>query len=480
MRTRPRLIVLGVLLASLLSPFASSVALGDPEPDNELVSRIPTRSSNSQGDLSGSPETGVASNMEIVGSNGLGGRGFNADVWVHKHRGGRYVAYVGQWGFGDPTQPERCPSGDRSGVKVIDVTDPAAPIVIASLQNPPLTTAEDIEVLTYRDGRDIAMVGIQACFRRDASIKRGLQLFDVTDPDNPKEIGFLSTGMAARGVHEFAAKQVSGKVLALLTVPFSQIRDVAGRGDLRIADVTDPARPVEIADFHFVRDAGLPGTLEGFGCFPFNFAHGATVNAAGTKAFIASFDLGTVIIDIRNPARPRFLGRTTYASNAEGDAHSASLSTDERYLYQADEVIPPNSNCQAPDRGTEAGWGYIRVFDIADPANPVQVGAFRTPNSTSPNRMRKGDYSVHNPLVVGDKLYLSWYSDGVRVASLSDPRNPTELAYLVPPSAKDPLHVLGFVPEVWGVVVDERGCVYLSDMNFGLYVVRETSTTTCR
>lgn len=478
---RIRTLLATFTLASLvLATLAPSAALADPDPEDQLAARIPTRSGDSQGDLAGSPQTGVASNMATIGTNALGDRGFNADVWVYKHAGGRYAAYVGQWGFGDATHPERCPSGDKSGVKVIDVTDPSTPTLIASLQNPPRTTAEDVEVITYRDGRAIAMVGIQACFRTDPSIKRGLQIFDVTDPTAPRELGFLDTGMAARGVHEFTAKAVGRRVIAALTVPFSQLRDARGRGDVRIADVTDPSRPVEIADFHFVRDAGLPGTLAGFGCFPFNFAHGATIDAAGTRAFVSSFDLGTVILDIANPARPKFLGRTPFAANVEGDAHSNSLSADERYLYQADEVIPPNSNCQAPDRQTESSWGYVRIYDVSDPANPVEVGAFRTPNSASPNRMRKGDYSAHNPLVVGGKLYASWYSDGVRVASLADPRNPSETAFLVPAPAKDPLHVLGFVPEVWGVVVDDRGCVYLSDMNSGLHVVKETSSTSCR
>lgn len=173
------------------------------------------------------------------------------------------------------------------------------------------------------------------------------------------------------------------------------------------------------------------------------------------------------------------MGQTPYPADVEGDSHSADLSADERFLYQAEEVIPPNSNCQAPDRHTEKSWGYVRVFDISDPTAPVQVGAERTPNSMSPNRMRKGDYSVHNPLVIGDTLYTSWYSDGVRVADLADPADPSERAYIVPPPSKDPYHVLGFVPEVWGVVVDERGCVLMSDMNGGLFVAKETGNTTC-
>ncbi len=458
----------GLLLAP---PLAPPIVFGEQDPEEVLDSRIP-----SQGDLAGTPDQGVAFKMEIVGSNSLGGRGFNADVWVHDG-----VAYVGQWGFGDPSHPDRCPSGDKAGVKVIDVSDPTRPEVIATLQNPPGTTAEDVEVLTFPRGkRTIAMVGIQACFRLNAGAKRGLQLFDVTHPRNPEEVGFLDTGNFARGVHEFTAFERRGRVFAVLTVPFSQIRDTAGRGDIRIAEVTDPAHPVEIADFHFVRDAGLPGNREGFGCFPFNFAHGAAVNDAGTLAFVSSFDLGTVILDITDPTDPIFLGRTPYPANVEGDAHSADLSTDERFLFQADEVIPPNSNCQAPDRHTEKSWGYVRVFDISNLASPVQVGAFQTPNSMSPNRMRKGDYSVHNPVVVGSRLYTSWYSDGVRVANISDPTKPGEIAYVVPPPSKDPLNVLGYVPEVWGVVIDPRGCVLMSDMNGGLFIARVTFDAGCK
>ncbi len=145
----------------------------------------------------------------------------------------------------------------------------------------------------------------------------------------------------------------------------------------------------------------------------------------------------------------------------------------------ADEVIPPPGNCQAPDKQTEKGWGYLRVFDLSNLNDPPQVGQFKTDHAASPNRQRKGDYSIHNPVVVGNKAYLSWYSDGVRVVDISNPAAPVEQAFLVPPSVKDPLHVLPFAPEVWGVVVDERGCIYLSEMNFGLYVVRETQANTC-
>jgi len=45
----------------------------------------------SAGADSGGSNAGAALNMAVVGHNDLGGRGFNADVWVYKG-----YAYVGQ------------------------------------------------------------------------------------------------------------------------------------------------------------------------------------------------------------------------------------------------------------------------------------------------------------------------------------------------------------------------------------------------
>ena len=58
---------------------------------------------------------GAARNMVAVGHNDLGGRGYNADVWVHEQ-----YAYVGSWGFSDwasGSNQRFCPN---EGVAVVD------------------------------------------------------------------------------------------------------------------------------------------------------------------------------------------------------------------------------------------------------------------------------------------------------------------------------------------------------------------------
>lgn len=111
---------------------------------------------------------------------------------------------------------------------------------------------------------------------------------------------------------------------------------------------------------------------------------------------------------------------------------------------------------------------------------PVQVGAYRTPNSQGTGSQAAGDYVLHNPLVVGTDIYVWWYSDGIRVLDGSDPRALREVAFFVPPSANNPVKpsqrgVPTNAPQVWGVAYDATtGLIYASDMNSGLWILRRT------
>ena len=104
-------------------------------------------------------------NIAVVGHHDLGGRGYNADVWVYNG-----YAYVGQWGFGDWASGSKdrfCPSGSNTSVVILDVRNPSNPQIVGRLQNPPNTSIEDVVVYTAQYGRykgkDIAVGGIQYC-----------------------------------------------------------------------------------------------------------------------------------------------------------------------------------------------------------------------------------------------------------------------------------------------------------------------------
>jgi len=271
-----------------------------------------------------------------------------------------------------------------------------------------------------------------------------------------------------------------GKTFVYASLPYAEradpgsptaVRDRQGRGEAWIVDVTDPAHPALVSTFGIKKDLGLDPAA-GQGCFAISFGHGPSED--GKTLFVSYWDAGFIDLDIANPYRPRFVGRFTYPADADGDAHSTSYDDARRLLFAADEDFCKNGP------GTVPGWGYLRVIDESNPRAPVQIGEFHTPNSYGQADPGAGDYVIHNPLVVGTDVYLSWYSDGVRVVDTSDPRNPRELAYFVPPAGKDPIKppqrgTLTNTTQVWGVAVDTAsGLVYASDMNTGLWIIRRT------
>jgi hypothetical protein len=418
----------------------------------------------------------ISPNLEVVAHDPLGGRGFNADVWAYKG-----YAYVGHWGFQDWASGSKnrfCPEEPKSGVAVVKV-DGSSTTRVSTLQNPAGTSAEDVVVYTADDGRDIAVAGLQWCggSREDPNADRGLMLWDVSDPADPAQIGYLKTACCTRGVHEFEVEHhANGRTYAYATVPTSRYPDPAspsgyrdrnGDGDFRMIDITDPANPVQVSDWG-VQDAGGPWTA-GQGCDADpNYGHGAEPSVDGTTVYLSYWDSGFIKLDVSNPANPVFRGRTVYPANADGDAHSSSYDDARQLLFTADEDFCPHSG-----PAIERGWGYLRVYDAA---SLRQIASFKTRNSLAIGDKAAGDYTIHNPFVVGTDVYISWYSDGVRIVDTSDRTNPREIGFFVPPAGQNPVKpsqrgVLSQTPQVWGVVV-ENGLIYASDMNTGLWVLR--------
>jgi hypothetical protein len=337
-------------------------------------------------------------------------------------------------------------------------------------------------------GHDVAVAGIQVCggSRYDTAFFRGLMAWDVTNPATPVQLGSLSTGCCTRGLHELEVQHRDdlGKTFVYASVPTSEYadtltvsgrRDEFGRGDFRLLDVTNPGAPFEVSNWGVRRNLGGP-PAPGLGCDADpEYGHSAEPSADGKLAFVSYWDSGFIALDLRNPANPVFKGRTVYPANADGDAHSSNYDEGRKLLFTADEDF-----CKTSGSRTEKGWGYLRVYDYSKLAAPVQIGSYRTPHATGTDDPGAGDYTIHNPLIVGNELYISWYSDGIRVVDTSNPRSPREVAYFVPPSANHPVQpsqrgVLTNATQVWGVAYDEStDLVYASDMNSGLWILRRT------
>jgi hypothetical protein len=358
------------------------------------------------------------------------------------------MAYLGSWGG-----PGECPS---LGVRVIDVRDPTAPRPVGSTAVYQGTTAEHLAVVHYSTPAftgTVLFAGIQRC-QASGAAPSGLAMWDVTDPTNAVELGFFQTGRS-RGVHELTVRHQGDRWLAFLAVPFSETLD--GTGDLRILDVTDPGNPVQLVDWGARKDAGLPvGT--GAQCAPYcrgavpeAFLHSVALSPDGRTAYLSYWDLGVIMLDVSEPAAPRWLGRYAEPQSAEGNTHSVSIAHDGKLALVADETESPP-------------WGRLRLVDVQDPANSVQVGTFDTANSAAGTPGEAYAYTIHNPLTDdrdANHAYLAWYADGVRLLDISDAAHPVELMSWVPPHGG----------MIWNVAF--MGDLLLAgDINNGLYVLR--------
>ena len=59
------------------------------------------------------------------------------------------------------------------------------------------------------------------------------------------------------------------------------------------------------------------------------------------------------------------------------------------------------------------GTGDLRVYDVRNPAQPLLV------RTTQSGDLDLNAVTPHNPVVMGNKLYISWYQAGVQVFDIS-------------------------------------------------------------
>jgi len=207
-------------------------------------------------------------------------------------------------------------------------------------------------------------------------------------------------------------------------------RDAAGyQSGMHILSIANPEAPVELARWPADPLATPADT----------YVHDCVM--AGNRLYAAAIYIGTErVVDLTNPANPTQIASWTYPGAYY--THNSWPGASGRWLYVTDE-----QNGQR-----------LRIFDIADLAHPVLVNGI----TSNPQSI------VHNAHVRGNELYLSNYTEGVRVLDLTDPAHPAEFAW-----ADSYPGVSGGYGGVWEVCpFFPSGTVIASDMQTGLYVYR--------
>ncbi len=349
------------------------------------------------------------------------------------------------WGFVDlNTGREYVIAGYNIGTAVIDVTDPESPREVGFIdgQN---ATWRDIKVLQTFDATADRWHAY-AYVTTDGSTD-GLFVIDLTRlPHGISRAPYISDFFSAHNVYsggvDFSTGIPLGTADPYLIIAGSSISG----GQYRMYSLANPASPA------FVGGASSSS----------DYMHdGASVvvtdsrkdtqcpNAGDYCEVLLDFNETTVDLwDITVPASPARLSRTPYANS--GYTHSGWPSEDGRYVFAHDELDEQRSGLATT----------VRVFDISNLAGPLLAGTWTgTTNAID-----------HNGFVRGNRYYMSNYSRGLTVLDISNPASPVAIGNL---DTYPPSNSTMFVG-AWGAYpyLPSR-IVAISDINSGLYLATD-------
>ena len=342
------------------------------------------------------------------------------------------------WGWTDPeTGREYALAGRRDGVSFVDVTDPLHPHYLGQLlrtEGSPLAAWRDIKV--YKN---------HAYVVADGSGLHGIQIFDLTQlRDVTEPVTFDETahydGVAS--VHNIAINEETGFAYS---VGNSSGGETCG-GGIHIIDIKEPTNPTFAGCF------SQPGTgRNGTGythdaqCVTY---HGPDEEHQGKQICFGSNETAFSIADVTDPANTMALGLATYPDVAY--AHQGWLTEDQRYFFQGDELDEDNV------RKTRT-----LVWDVSDLDDPQLAKEFwGTHESTD-----------HNMYVQGNLLYQSNNRAGLRVLDISDPENPVEVGYFDTVPHGD--NGTGSVGSWSNYPYFESGIVVVSSRFEGLFILKK-------
>lgn len=290
---------------------------------------------------------------------------------------------------------------------------------------------------------------------------RGIRSWDVTDPAKPVLLQEFSTGQTGSGTH---TNFYDGGQYAFLDAGWDdQFRmenpQRAHSNALMIVDLSDPADIKEVsrwyvpgqrygeeqeyAKYWFAGDQSSWTGVHGAPAVPRRVEDGGRYGYGGFGHF------GMFVFDFADVRNPKPVGRLMYDFETIGGIpyHTVCpVITDAAHPQLENLVIgvPETiyADCREPFKSP-------LIISVADPRNPRVVG--RIPRPKAPQdapyadfcqaRGRFGTHNIQCWLAPGTArpgiVVLTWFNAGIRVYDISDPTQPQEVAWFVPPRDGD-------------------------------------------
>ena len=303
----------------------------------------------------------------------------------------------------------------------------------------------------------------------------GFEIFDVSDPAKPRSVTlFDASGPASRGVHHLWFVDGNYVHIASGAADFTP-RNQKDDQFYRIVDVRDPTRPREVGRWW------LPGTREG----------DAEPPPTRHSRFDSGFRAHNTNVYPRRPDR-------AYLGYLDGGAIVLDISDMARprplarwdyhppfpgFTHTVLPLFEPRLLIVTDESIADgaADWPkLVWVVDARDETNPVPISTcpLRAPDDFAHRGGRYGAHNLHEnrpapgSWVSESVIVGSFFNGGVRAYDVSNPYRPEEVAYYVPDA---PRGSRAGAIQINDVFVDERAVVYAVDrLTGGLYIIELT------
>jgi hypothetical protein len=395
------------------------------------------------------PQGYFARNTEVLGYHDLNGK--PAFKLAMQEINGRWFLYLAHlW---------------HQGWSIVDVTDPTAPEFAAFVPGPENTWTIQIQVA---DGKMITALeriapGWGGVEGQDHA--EGVLIWDVGDPVKPRQLGHYRTG--STGTHR---NFYDGRDLM-------QVAGGAPGYDgkiYHIVDISDPTKPKQISSFAL--EEQKKGALKSGAKLSL---HGPA-HIEGDRAYLPYGDSGGIILDLSDMRNPRMISQLAFRGiTASQGIHTFLPMPRRKVALINDEAIRENG---------DEDLNLAGIVDISNEKQPRLISLFPLPEPPPESGLKNfyekggrfGPHNQHHPNHQpcledrDDVAYLTYFTAGLRIYDIRDARAPKEIAYFIPP---DPRTRIGIKPtrlvaQTEDVLVDRRGCIYISDKNLGIYILR--------
>ncbi len=354
--------------------------------------------------------------------------------------GKRGVHLNDMWGWTDPqTKRDYALVGRTDGTAFVDVTDPLNPKYLGDL---PMTQGANAAAW-----RDIKTYKNHAYIVADGSGHHGMQVFDLTKLRNvksPQTFTADTTYMDLWSVHNIVIDTVSGYAYAV----GSNGGGESCGGGLYMIDIRSPDVP-RFAGCFADPTTGRAGTgyIHDAQCTVY---HGPDKRYTGKQICFNAAETALSIADVTDKKNPVALSRQAYPN--VGYAHQGWLTPDQKYFYMDDEL----DEIQGLVDGTRT-----LIWDVSKLDDPVLAGQY----------ISKDKSSDHNLYIVGNLMYQSNYTSGLRVVDITDRENPKQVGFFdtVPIGTDAP----GFGGSWSNYPFFQSGNVLMTSGAEGLFIVRK-------